>query len=607
MFIFAKTPSLMHRIILFSFLILNSFISIVAQNADFETFYEKSGKLKTPSYNETIDYCRKLDKASAQIQLTSFGKSPEGRDLPLVIADQNGNFTPGAVRKSGNVVLLIEACIHAGESDGKDAGLMLLRDIAIHKTKHDLLKHVTILFIPIFNTDGHERFGPYNRINQNGPSEMGWRTTAQNLNLNRDFLKADAPEMQAWLSMFRQWLPDFFIDCHVTDGADFQYTMTYALETKGNMEQRLTDWTRQTCEPYLCEKMQLSGYPIFPYVQFRNWHDPRSGLIMGLAPPMLSQGYTAIQNRPGLLIETHMLKPYQTRVTSTYIMLEHTLNLLNREYQTLRHIVVEADNFTSSKEFREQPFPVSFSENMTDSTTIKFLGFDYTIDTSELTGGLIFKYNNQKPLIWNLTIFPNCKVDKYVDLPKAYLIPPQYTMLIGRLKMHGVKMQAVKQKTECKVRLTIFSDVKWQQRSYEGHHKANYNTKDETVNAQITEGTMLVEINQRTARVIAHLLEPASPDSYAAWGFFDACMEQKEYAESYVMEPLAREMMLADPQLQKEFEQKKATDKSFAENPDAMLNWFYSKTPYWDQKYNVYPIVRIDDQTELDMLRKLTQ
>ena len=300
-----------------------------AQDTAFLTYYEKSGYVKTPRYSETIDFCKKLDKASALLHYNTFGISPQGRDLPLLIADKYGNFTPDAVRKSGNAVLLIQACIHAGESDGKDAGLMLLRDMVINKIGLQLLDHVTILFIPILNTDGHERFGHYNRINQNGPDEMGWRTTAQNLNMNRDFVKADAPEMQAWLKLYNAWLPEFFVDCHVTDGADFQYTMTYALETKGNLEKDLSDWTSKVCETFLVDEMKKSGFPVFPYVQFRNWHDPRSGLTLGVAPPMLSQGYSAVQNRPGLLIETHMLKPYKVRVNSTYTMLVHTLELLN--------------------------------------------------------------------------------------------------------------------------------------------------------------------------------------------------------------------------------------------------------------------------------------
>jgi len=583
---------------LFSFFCLAAQLS--AQDTAFQTYYEKSQYLDTPRYKETIEFCKKLDQASPILKYSTFGKSPQGQDLPLLIADKNGNFTPKAVRKSGNAVLLIEACIHAGECDGKDAGLMLLRDLAIYKKDIHLLDHVTVLFIPILNTDGHERFGPYNRINQNGPQETGWRTTAQNLNLNRDFMKADAAEMQAWLMLYNAWLPEFFVDCHVTDGADFQYTMTYALETNGGMEKNLSQWTEKTCEAYLVREMKKSGYPIFPYVQFRNWHDPRSGLTIGVAPPMLSQGYTAIQNRPGLLIETHMLKPYKARVTSTYTMLLHTLELLNQEYKTLQTLVAKADAYSANEQFRKEPFPVNFTESLTDSTTIEFLGYEYTIDTSNLTGGLWFKYNNQQPTVWQLTMFPNCSADKFVNLPEAYLVPPQCNSVIEGLSFHGVKMEPLTNEVTLSVKVSRFNNVKWQQNPYEGHHKLTYELTDTIEQRTFPAGTMMVDMSQRTARVIAHLLEPASPDSYAAWGFFDSYMEQKEYSESYVMETMARQMIQKNPALKTEFDLKKATDKAFAADPDAMLNWFYSKSPYWDNRLDLYPVARIVNRAELD-------
>jgi hypothetical protein len=586
---------------LISFLYFSVLLS--AQDTAFLTMYEKSNYKKTPRYSETIDFCKKLDAASPLLHYTSFGKSPQGRDLPLLIADRNGNCTPEAVRKSGNAVLLIQACIHPGESDGKDAGLMLLRDLVINKKNINLLDHITILFIPIFNTDGHERFGPYNRINQNGPEEMGWRTTSQNLNLNRDFLKADAPEMKAWLAMYNAWLPEFFVDIHSTDGADFQYTMTYALETGGCMEKQLSDWTENTFEKLIVGMMEKSGFPVFPYVQFRNWHDPRSGLIIGVAPPMLSQGYTAIQNRPGLLIETHMLKPYKVRVSSTYAMLLHTLELLDKEYKTLQLLEKKADAFTASAQFRENQFPVSFSVSYSDSTLTEFKGFDYTVDTSDLTGGLWFKYNDQKPAVWQLTTFAENKPAKMVTLPEAYLIPPQYIFVIEGLKLHGVKMIPLKKEMTFQVKTTRFSNARWQQRPVEGHHKLSCDLSDSLEFCAFPAGTMLVDMNQRTARVIAHLLEPASPDSYATWGFFDIVMEQKEYSESYVMETMAREMLQKDPALKAEFEKKMVSDKEFAANPDAVLNWFYSKTPYWDSNFNVYPIRRIVDRNLLDKLQ----
>ncbi|MEA3480219.1 MAG: M14 family zinc carboxypeptidase, partial [Bacteroidota bacterium] len=255
------------------------------------TRYEKSGFLETANYEEVIRYSKLLDQKSSIVKYKSYGISPQGRDMPLLIIDRNGNFDPESVKASGNVVLFIQAGIHPGEADGTDAVLMLMRDMAITRDLYSLLEKVTFLVIPSFNVDGLGRFGPYNRINQNGPEEMGWRSNAQNLNLNRDYLKADTPEMHAWLKLFNEWLPDFFVDCHTTDGADFQYVLTYMMEIFGNMDPGLTAWQRDIFLPYVHEKMEIAGYPINQYVSFRRWHDPRSGLVSGTSSPRLSNGF----------------------------------------------------------------------------------------------------------------------------------------------------------------------------------------------------------------------------------------------------------------------------------------------------------------------------
>ncbi|HHN47797.1 MAG TPA: hypothetical protein ENN08_02500, partial [Bacteroidales bacterium] len=260
-----------------------------AQEDAWITHFEKSAFTETTDYVQTIEFCRKLADHSPLVHYTTFGTSPQGRELPLLVVDKDQHFSPAETTKT---ILLLQAGIHPGEPDGKDAGLVLIRDMAIHGKHLDLLENITLLFIPIFNVDGYDRFGPYNRINQNGPKEMGWRTTAQNLNLNRDHIKADAPEMRAWLKLFSEWMPHFFIDCHTTNGADYQYALTYMLETFGNMDEGLTRWQKDVYEPLVTEKMQAAGFPVFRYVQFRQWHNPRSGLRSGAAPGMLSQGYT---------------------------------------------------------------------------------------------------------------------------------------------------------------------------------------------------------------------------------------------------------------------------------------------------------------------------
>jgi len=557
------------------------------------TPYELSGCKVTPRYAQTMEYCQKLKAVTPFLKIESLGKSPQGRDIPLLIVDRNRNFTPESVRKSGNVVLLVQACIHAGEPDGKDAGLMLIRDMLLKSTNKELLDHVTLLFIPIFNVDGHERFGPYNRINQNGPEEMGWRTSAQNLNLNRDYLKADAPEMQALIKSVANWNPDFFIDCHVTDGADYQYKLTYSLELGGNMEAGLTNWTRDYYETNLLKLLDADNTPAFPYVEFRNWHDPRSGLFLSPAPPMLSQGYFAVRNRPGLLIETHMLKDYKTRVEATYKTLKHTMELLNRDHTNLLKTIHDADMYTASNDFRKKDFPVKFKTSYKDSTIVNFKGFEYEAVKSDLTGGEWFVYHPDKPTIFRIPFFTKAETVVNVRLPEAYIIPVEWTSVIKLIQLHGIKNYTINKPTVFTAQSYRFSNTRFNRTSFEGRVQVSFNLDTITTKHEYLPGSVVVPMNQPLARVAAYLLEPLADGSLASWGFFNAVMEQKEYTESYVMERVAREMLTKNPELKKEFENKKATEPAFKSSPDAIINWFYSKSPWWDKQLNLYPIGRL--------------
>ncbi len=581
----------MKKTIVTAFLFLS--ISLFSQEKDYLTHYEKSGFLETADYDEVIRYSKMLAYESDWIMYMPLGVSPQGRDIPLLILDKNGNFNPKDAKESGNAILFVEAGIHPGEADGTDAALMFARDVAVIKELEHLLDSLTILIMPAFNVDGLARFGPYNRINQNGPTEMGWRVTAQNLNLNRDFLKADAPEMHTWLKLFNYWLPDFFIDCHTTDGADYKYHITYMMEIFGNMDEALTQWQKDVYLPELKKMMDEDEVPVNQYVSFRRWHDPRSGLISGVSPPRLSQGYTALQNRPGFLIESHMLKPHKIRVEGCYHIIENTAEILNKNPKKLIDLVKEADEYTASKDFRNNPMPLNFRNSQKDSVMVKYEGFEYTANESDLTGGIWFKYSDV-PAVYELPWFNKPEVTFETILPEAYIVPPEYTEVIYRLNLHGVNFYYLEEPEEIEIEAYHFKNPDWRKRPYEGRHvMTNIEYDKFTEKRFYPEGSVVVDMNQRTARVIAHILEPKASDSYVYWGFFDAIFEQKEYSETYVMEGVARKMLEDDPELKKEFEKRKAEDENFTKQQWPLLNWFYSKTPYWDWKKDNYPVGRI--------------
>ena len=575
------------------------FSSGQARASDWKTVYEKSGYQRTSRYAGTIRYCQKLDSASAWVKYRSFGKSPQGRDLPLVIVDKDGDFAPEAAARHHKSIVLIQSGIHAGEIDGKDASLILIRQMAITRELSGLLEHATVLFIPIFNVDGHEQFGPFNRINQNGPEEMGWRVTAQNLNLNRDFLKAETPEMQAWLRLFNRWLPDLLVDCHVTDGADYQYVLTYGLEQDAGVAAPLRRWSHDVLEPEIDSRMNAAGYLVRPYFWLKNRHHIKAGIIETAFSPRYSNGYGAAQNRVFLLVETHMLKPYRIRVEATRKLLTILLNLVNRRGKELQKVNRESDRHTETN-FVGSTYPLRFYTDLKTGKNIQFRGIEYHNERSDVSGGDWVRYGKRKET-FELPLFNRILVRDSVQVPAAYLIPPQWQMQIATLHRQGVRLFTLQKDTMLQINSYYFSDKKWQQRPFEGHHFVSYKLKKVTEKRFYPRGTVVVPLNQRAARVAVHLLEPKGPDSFVRWGMWDVIFEQKEYAEDYVLEKLARKMLAENPALAQEYRQKVASDSAFAANPPARLFFFYRQSPYWDNHINRYPVGRLMQNANLPL------
>ncbi len=349
-----------------------------------ETTAEKTDYQKTSTYAEAVAYSRKLAASSAgAVRYRSYGKSGEGRDLPLLIAASDGAFTPELARKQGKAVVLIQAGIHAGEIDGKDAGLALFRDIAISRKRADLLKNVVILFEVIYNVDGHENSNPYMRINQNGPDEMGFRANASNLNLNRDYMKADAPETRAWLKLWNEWRPDIFIDCHVTDGADFQYNVTYEYAHFQEVSPSIKQWMDDHFDGQIVPKVEKEGNLLTHYVEFAG-REVTGGIATFIATPRFATGYTPLRNRAGLLIETHVYKSYKSRVRGTYDVLRYTIEEVGRSRDSLFAANAIADTQTIERGKTYDPdrqFPLRL--DVTDrSTPFAFKGISYTVEDS---------------------------------------------------------------------------------------------------------------------------------------------------------------------------------------------------------------------------------
>lgn len=560
-----------------------------AQNVDeWSTEFEISDFLSTDDYENSIKYFKKLAENSEYAHYFTFGVSPQGRELAALLLSKNQNFNPIDLNEREVPLVMIQNGIHSGEIEGKDACMIMAREILITKEKINYLDKVDLLIIPIFNVDGHERKSPYNRINQNGPEEMGWRTTAQNYNLNRDFMKADAPEMQALLKLFSDYLPDFYIDTHTTNGADYQYTITYDIQRWQNVYPAASKWISEEYIPYIESEFDKSSYLISPYVGYKK-RDVKNGVTYWASSPRFSHGYAVLQNRPGLLIETHMLKPYKDRVISTQLLLEATIEKVGEDSKLLLSINREADKYFSNRSITHLPLSLTLLD--TSFYSMPYKGFEPERKFSEIAGTEITVYTDI-PFEIDVPVYDVFDVRDSAVIPLAYYIPKEYKEIVDRLELHGIEAKELSKSEDREVVVTKFDDVKFPTNPYEKRFQPTYSYNEITEIRTLAKGGYLVETNQRTLPVIVHLLEVNAPDSFMKWGFFNNIFERKEYFEVYSMEPIAKQMYENDEILRTEFNEK-LKDENFAKNIYARLNFFYERSKYFDEKYNEYPVYKI--------------
>jgi murein tripeptide amidase MpaA len=594
----------------FGFVVLGTLARcFVAQSPDWRTPTEISDYRTTPDYAETMAYLERIAAATpGQVRIENFGKTGEGRDLKIVIASKDGVFDPAAIHASGRAILLVQNAIHAGEMDGKDACLALLRDIVITKTRAALLDHVVFVIIPVYNIDGHERRSAYNRINQNGPEMVGWRGNGTNHNLNRDYMKADEPETRAFLKMFHRWMPDFFVDDHVTDGADFQYDLTFYADSTPDVAPGTARWLRDEVTPELERQVDAAGHLAFPsLIDLRDEEDPAKGLIAMANPPRFSTGQMILEDRPGLLVEIHMLKDYKTRVTGNYEILRALLEVLNRDAAKVIALNKEADaagTQLGTHPLSNERFPLAL-ETGSETTPVVFKGYQFTRALSEVSGNMWIRYSHEP---WNVTLplAADAKVAVTTTPPAAYIIPPQWTHVIEVLAAHDIAMRRTTASWTGKVERYRCSGMEWQGPPFEGRHptfagegagaqpgrfgQCTLATEDMSFPA----GSVVVPLNQRLSKVAIHWLEPEAPDSAMRWGFFDSVFEQREYGEGYVLEKLARENLAKDPALKAEFERRIEADARFAASPSARLEFFFDRSPWGlANRVGEYPVGRL--------------
>lgn len=555
---------------------------------------EKTDYRETGSYAECVEFYRRLAAASPFARLEEIGRTGEGRPLYVLIASRARAFTPAAARRAGRPVVLLQNGIHAGENGGKDAAMMLLRDLLVTRRLEKLLDAATVLSIPVFNPDGHERVSPWNRINENGPRAMGFRVTARRLNLNRDYLKADTPEMRAWLRLYTRWLPDLLIDNHVTDGGDVQYDATVAAHTEQDIAEPVGAWVKKQFLPELFRRLESSGHVPGFYIEGRAAGG--KALAVMTASPRYSTGYAAAQNRAALLVETHSLKPFRTRVWSHYGIMRTALELAAETAGGLVRASREAD----SRQSAVAPGTPVFLEGTPAGQGEPYVlrGMKAEQIPSPVSGGMVARYTGEKadqPVRLVRTLAPKVAP----PAPHGYIVPREWGGIIELLALHGVEMIRLEKPVEGEFPALRFSDVRFAPVPFEGRFRViSFSAAPARVRRTIPAGSVYVPVAQRAGKVAMHILEPEAPDSALRWGFFLPIFEQKEYFSDFVFEPFARLMLERDAGLREEFEQKLKGDSAFASNPRARLLWLYQRSPYAEPDKDLYPVLRIEQAPE---------
>lgn len=555
---------------------------------EFLTVFEKSEGKETGTYSEVIRFYKNLSATYPEISMQEMGLTDSGLPLHMVVFNTDTYFDFSEIKKSKQI-LLINNGIHPGESDGIDATMMLFRDLAQGTIK--MPKHTVLVTIPIYNIGGSLNRNSGTRANQNGPKAYGFRGNARNYDLNRDFIKCDTDNAKSFAQIFHLVQPDVFIDNHVSNGADYQYTLTHLFTQHNKLGGILGEYLNQEMMPLLEKKLAEKEWDITPYVNVFN-QVPEVGFSQFMDYPRYSTGYTALWNVLGMMVETHMLKPYKQRVEGTYELMISMLEIIEENHEKIA--LLRKSSFYNFKE--GTAYPLDWQIDTTRISTQKFKGFEGKMITSEITGSQRLKYDRDKPFTKDVIYQNYFKPSIQVTVPKAYVVPQGWHDVVELLKLNQVQMKRFEKDTTLTVTSYKIAGFETRKNAYEGHYP-HYNT---TINASVEnitfkKGDYYIATNQPAKRYLLETLEPQAPDSFFNWNFFDTILQQKEGFSPYVFEDTAKVMLDNNDQLRTEFQKKKENDKDFSANWYMQLNWLYQQSIHAEKTYMQYPIYRINE------------
>jgi len=559
-----------------------------ASEIDFTTVFEKSNGLETATYDETIQFYTNLSEEFDEISIQEIGETDSGKPLHIVTLNMINGSDDFDTLRSDNRIMLINNGIHPGESDGIDATMMLYRDIA--QGKIEAPKQTILVTIPIYNVGGSLNRNSGTRTNQNGPKEYGFRGNARNYDLNRDFIKSDTKNARTFAQIFHLVKPDVFIDNHVSNGADYQYILTHLFTQHNKLGGELGDYLHKEIMPILEKKLEDKSWDITPYVNVFN-RTPESGFSQFMDSPRYSTGYTTLFNTIGMMVETHMLKPYKQRVEGTYELMKSMIEITEEQGERITQI-----RHNQSKTWTQgSSYPLSWVIDTTQSSVLKFKGYEGFMIPSDLTGAQRLKYDRTKPFTKEVNYQNYFKASSEVTVPKAYVIPQGWHNVIELLSLNQVELNLIENDTLLNVESYRIEDYDTRRNAYEGHY-LHYNTKVKSSEQKIKfrKGDYIVKTNQRALRYLVETLEPTAPDSFFNWNFFDTILQQKEGFSPYVWEDRAKMVLRANPKLQIEYNIKISYDEEFANNWYAQLDWIHKKSNNYEKAHLQYPVYRLN-------------
>jgi len=563
------------------------FAPLFGHGQSLQTPFEKSAGKQTATYAECIAFYRQLDALSPLVAIKEMGMSDAGYPYHVVLYSNDGVADPAVWHRRGKLVILINNGIHPGEPDGVDASMLLIRDLVTKKIH--IPDNIALAVIPLYNIGGSLNRGSFSRVNQNGPESYGFRGNAQNLDLNRDFTKNDSRNAQSFVQIFHWVNPALQIDNHVSDGADYLYTMTLLCTQWNKLGGALGAFLHDVFQPALFTGMEKKGWPMTPYVDFEEGN-PRRGWDAFYDEPRYSSGYAALFHTIAFMPETHMLKPFKDRVLSDYALMETMIAQGSRyaeELLTKRKQDIAAD-LDSSR------LALDWKVDTTKWDAISFKGFESDTKTSEVTGLPRMYYDHTRPFERSVKFFNYFAADVWVTVPKAYLIPQGWHAVTDLLQLNGVRMRRLTRDTTVTVEVYHIGDYKSYPRAYEKHHKntaIRVGTDQESIH--FLRGDLVVSTDQPARRFLVEMLEPTGEDSYFAWNFFDAILQQKEGYSAYRWEDVAADWLKEHADVREKLEEKRKSDSAFAQNARAQLEFVYTHSPYYEPAHLRYPVYRV--------------